>query len=69
MFKLPYTAIGIVTLVLLLLLVLIFVPLAFIWSVNTLFGLTIPYTFETWVAVVMLQLFFKSDIINYKTKG
>jgi len=69
MFKLPYTAIGIVTLVLLLLLVLIFVPLAFIWSVNILFGLAIPFTLKTWAAVILLQLFFKSDIINYKTKG
>jgi hypothetical protein len=29
-------------------------PLAGIWSLNTLFGLTIPYTFDTWLAAFLL---------------
>lgn len=32
----------------------IFVPLALIWSLNTLFGLTIPWTFKTWFAALVL---------------
>lgn len=40
-------------------------PLLTIWAVNTLFSLTIPYTLETWSAVVLLQIFFKASI-NYK---
>jgi hypothetical protein len=38
-------------------------PLATIWAVNTLFPvLAIPYSFETWVAVVVLGMFFKSNV-------
>lgn len=29
-------------------------PFATIWSVNTLFGLTIPFTFDTWLASLIL---------------
>ncbi len=29
-------------------------PLASIWSINTLFGTTIPFTFDTWVASLLL---------------
>lgn len=37
------------------LLIVIFVPLATIWSLNTLFPiLAIPYTFETWLATAIL---------------
>lgn len=35
-------------------LVIICGPLASIWAVNTLFGLTIPFTFETWAASFIL---------------
>lgn len=36
-------------------LVVIFGPLAFIWSLNTLFPtLFIPYTFKTWVSALFL---------------
>ena len=31
------------------------VPLLVIWSLNTLFGLGIGYTIQTWAAVVLLQ--------------
>ena len=32
------------------------VPLAVIWALNTLFSLGIAYTFWTWLAVVLLNL-------------
>jgi hypothetical protein len=36
-------------------------PILTIWSLNTLFPvLAIPYTVETWFAVVMLGLFLKA---------
>ena len=38
----------------LVLLVIVCGPLASIWAVNTLFGLTIPFTFETWAASLIL---------------
>lgn len=32
----------------------VFAPVAIIWSLNTLFGLAIPYAFKAWVATVIL---------------
>ncbi len=29
-------------------------PLLLVWAINTLFGTTVPLTFTTWVAVLML---------------
>jgi hypothetical protein len=38
-------------------------PLATIWSANTLFpNLAIPYTIETWLAVIILGAFFKANV-------
>lgn len=38
-------------------------PILTIWSLNTLFPvLAIPYTVETWFAVVMLGLFIKGKV-------
>ena len=40
---------------LILILIIIFGPIAIIWSLNTLFpALAIPYTFDTWCAAVVL---------------
>lgn len=40
-------------------LAIIFGPLALIWALNTIFpALLIPYTFETWLAVVVFNMFF-----------
>lgn len=39
----------------------IFVPFAQIWALNTLFGLTIPYGWETWLAMFMIHWFFYSS--------
>ena len=45
----------IIALVVFILVLLAFGPILTIWALNTLFpALTIPYTFETWAAVVLL---------------
>lgn len=36
----------------------IYVPLFNIWALNTLFGLSIPWTLKTWLAAVLLTLLF-----------
>ena len=36
-------------------------PLLVIWSLNTLFAFTIPFTIETWSAVIILGMFLKGD--------
>lgn len=33
----------------------VIMPYATIWSINTLFGLTIPFTFDTWCASLILS--------------
>ena len=37
-------------------------PLAVIWSLNTLFGLAIAYSFWTWLAVVVLGSYLNAKI-------
>jgi len=38
-------------------------PLITLWSVNTLFpSLNIPYNFTTWLATVILGLFFRGNV-------
>ena len=49
--------IVIVGLVILIVLVVVFAPLLTIWSLNTLFGLTITYTIKTWLAALVLGAF------------
>jgi hypothetical protein len=49
--------ITIVSILILTILAIIFVPLATIWSLNTLFPiLSIPYSFYSWLAVVVMNL-------------
>jgi hypothetical protein len=55
---------SIVAVFVLILLAIIFFPFAVIWALNTLFGLSIGYTFWTWLAVVVL-----SSIINPNLKS
>lgn len=50
--------IGIIILVVLA----IVMPILYIWAFNTLFALSIPYTIETWSAVILLQMFFHYSI-------
>ena len=47
--------IKVILLSVLLILIVIFAPLATIWSLNTLFGLAIAYDFWTWLAAVWLS--------------
>jgi hypothetical protein len=42
-------------------------PLLLIWSVNTLFGLTIAYTFKTWLAMALLSSVFSARIVTSKS--
>jgi hypothetical protein len=42
-------------------------PLLTIWSMNVLFpALAIPYSLETWAAIIMLGGVFKSNVSNSK---
>lgn len=52
----------IVLAVIALILLVIFAPLAVIWSLNTLFPLAIPYNFYTWLAVVVMNLTWMSKV-------
>ena len=53
--------------VLLVVVLLVLGPLLTIWSLNTLFpSLAIPYSLETWAAVIILGGVFKSNVINTK---
>ena len=47
--------------ILLLVAIIIFFPFAVVWSLNTLFALSIPYTFWTWLAVFVLSLWFNGS--------
>lgn len=46
---------------LLVLIVMVGGPLAVIWALNTLFSLNIPFTFWTWLAVVILAALIPSS--------
>lgn len=37
-------------------------PILIIWSLNTLFGMGIPFTIWTWLAVVILGSVFKTKV-------
>ena len=54
MLKSTLAGVGIITFILFL----IFGPFMTIWGLNTLFKLDIPYTLETYFAVVALSIFF-----------
>lgn len=51
---------GILFFVVFLVLGVVLLPFVFIWSVNTLFDLGIPYNIWTWLAAVVLWLFLLS---------
>jgi hypothetical protein len=60
--KMQYLAI-----VLLVILIITLGPLLVLWSINTLFGLGIAYTFKNWVATLILSGVFKNTI-DYKKR-
>ena len=41
-------------------------PILTIWSLNTLFNLTIPFTFETWAAAGVLSAVVSGGLIQSK---
>jgi hypothetical protein len=43
-------------------LVIVLAPIAGIWSLNTLFGLAIPFTFDTWMAAFFLSAVFGGGV-------
>jgi len=58
-----FEIVGLMLLVALIISIIAIGPLLIIWSLNTLFpALAIPYTLWTWVAVICLSLFFRSNI-------
>ncbi len=57
----------VVLVVLFVVILLVLGPLLTIWSMNTLFpALAIPYSLETWAAVIILGGVFKSNVSNSK---
>jgi hypothetical protein len=42
-------------------------PLLVIWSLNTIFVLAIPFTLETWVAVIILGMFLQGSGIKFNS--
>jgi hypothetical protein len=46
----------------------VFFPFAFIWALNALFSLAIPFTFKTWMATVVLLGATGAFKINYNGK-
>lgn len=59
----PWTMVGILTIVVL---ILVFFPFAVIWALNTLFGLGIAYGFYEWLAVLVMSIFLQS---KYQRQG
>ena len=55
---------GIIAIALLLIAAVILWPWVVIWAWNTLFGAVyaIPYTFWTWLAVLIMGVFLRSDV-------
>lgn len=55
---------GAVAFVLLLIVAVVLGPWVVIWAWNTLFGpvFTIPYTFYTWLAVLIFGVYLRSDV-------
>lgn len=54
---------GVAGFIIALLVFVILFPWAVIWAVNTLFPtLAIPFTFWTWLAVLVIGMFIRSDI-------
>jgi MFS-type transporter involved in bile tolerance (Atg22 family) len=60
MFKAALNTFGIAGMVVLIVALIVFMPFASIWAFNTLFPtFLIPYTFDTWVAAILLGMFFR----------
>jgi hypothetical protein len=53
---------GAVLLVGLVLLAIVLSPLALVWALNTLFALSVGYTFKTWLAALVVIVAFKTVV-------
>lgn len=51
-----FAGFGVLGIVAFVLLMIVFGPFVSIWSLNTLFGLGIAYTFKTWLAAIWIQM-------------
>jgi hypothetical protein len=52
-------------------LIIVFMPLAIIWALNTLFALSIAYTIKTWLAIFVICFVFNGNKVgsnNFKLK-
>jgi hypothetical protein len=47
---------GVIGLIAFIVALIVFGPFVSIWSLNTLFGLGIAYTFKTWLAAIWIQM-------------
>lgn len=45
----------------------IYWPYAIIWSLNTLFGFTIPYVAKSWLAIVILMSVFGAGLVKIRS--
>lgn len=52
--------------IILIVLLIVFSPFAIIWALNTLFTAAIPYTFWTWLAVIVLNSLYLNPHIKNK---
>lgn len=63
------TGLGFLALIGIVVLLIVLGPLLVIWSLNTLFPvLGIPYTWKTWLSVLVLSGTFGSTRLKFKTK-
>lgn len=62
MIKLEPTWASIVLLLVIAVAIVIGMPIALIWALNTLFPLSIPYTVETWLAAFIIPAAFKATV-------
>lgn len=59
-----FEVLGKLLLIVVALAVIVLFPFAFIWSLNVLFSLTIPFTISTWVASFVLIVLFGAGKIK-----
>lgn len=62
------SGIFVILLILFVVAVILMAPFVFIWAVNTLFSLSIAYSFTNWVASFVLLLFVGKPSINHTSK-
>lgn len=63
MIKLKPTGANLTIVILVAIFIIVFSPLALIWALNILFPvLAIPYSFDTWLAMFMIQAVLKSFV-------